>query len=117
MTEYKMSRAMVNEDIINEYFDKLEVTMSGVAPNIILNYDETNITDDPGQKKVVVRRGSRHPERIIDFIKLSISVMFTAVADDTFLPPFITYMRENLYNTWTENSLKRIEFKKWVVYS
>uniref|UniRef100_A0A6P7GGA8 Uncharacterized protein LOC114342172 isoform X2 n=1 Tax=Diabrotica virgifera virgifera TaxID=50390 RepID=A0A6P7GGA8_DIAVI len=33
--------------------------MEGVLSHSVINYDETNMTDDPGRKKVVVRRGCR----------------------------------------------------------
>lgn len=64
--------ASVNQETINSYFDELTVTLNRVEPNMIVNYDETNITDDPRRKKVVVRRGSCHTERIIDFSKVSL---------------------------------------------
>ena len=34
-----------------------------------LNYDETNLSDEPGQKKCVFRRGINYPERVINFSK------------------------------------------------
>ncbi|XP_046689276.1 MFS-type transporter clz9-like [Homalodisca vitripennis] len=100
------SRAAVSEEIINSYFDELQGTLDGVDPAMIINYDETNMTDDPGRKKVVVRRGFRHPERIIDFSKSSTSVMFSGSADGIHLPPYITYKAENLYDTWTVSGPK-----------
>lgn len=99
----KRSRAAVSTDIINDYFNELSVSLKDVDPSMIVNYDETNMTDDPGRKKVVVRRGSRHPERIIDSSKSSTSVMFAGSADGHILPPCITYKASNLYDTWTEN--------------
>lgn len=102
----KRSRAMVDDKILNEYFDELGKTLNGVKPEHIINYDETNITDDPGRKKVIVRRGSRHPERVIDSTKSSTSVMFSCAADGTLLPPYIVYKAEHLYSTWVENGLK-----------
>lgn len=102
----KRSRAKVDHETINQYFDELNTSLADVPPNLMINYDETNITDDPGRKKIVVRRGCRHPERIIDHSKSSTSVMFTAVGDGTLLPPYVTYKAENLYNTWTEHGPK-----------
>lgn len=102
----KRSRAKVDQETINQYFDELNTSMADVPPHLIINYDETNITDDPGRKKVVVRRGCRHPERIIDHSKSSTSVMFAAAGDGTLLPPYVTYKAENLYNTWTEHGPK-----------
>ncbi|CAG4961460.1 unnamed protein product [Parnassius apollo] len=34
-----------------EYFRNLEETLKDVAPSNILNFDETNLTDDPGYSK------------------------------------------------------------------
>lgn len=102
----KRSRAAISEEIVNCYFDELQVTLKDVDPIMVLNYDETNMTDDPGQKKVVVRRGTRHPERIIDSSKSSTSVMFSGTADGTLLPPYVTYKANNLYDSWIENGPK-----------
>lgn len=46
----KRSRASINENTIL-YFDELEKSVSDINPSMIINYDETNITDDPGRKK------------------------------------------------------------------
>ena len=47
-----------------------------------MNYDETNIQNNPG-KKVISKRGIKYPERVMDFSKLSISVMLACCADGT----------------------------------
>ena len=46
----KTSRAVVNSDVINKYFNNLGNEIEGIPPCSIYNYDETNITDDPGVK-------------------------------------------------------------------
>nr|CAI5869640.1 unnamed protein product [Callosobruchus analis] len=69
---------------------------------MIINYDETNVTDDPKRQNVIVRRGCRHPQRIVDSTKSSVSVMFSAKATGHLLPPYIVYRSEHLYITWTE---------------
>lgn len=92
----KRRRAAINEETVNRYFDELTTTLEGIDPGMIVNYDETNMTDDPGRKKVIVRRGMRHPERIIDSSKASTSVMFAGSADRILLPPYITYKAVNL---------------------
>lgn len=48
----KRVRAAVNEDIINEFFAHLEDEIKDVPPNLIYNYDETNLVDDPGKKSI-----------------------------------------------------------------
>ena len=51
----KAARAEVSEEIISVYFDNLEQSLNEIPPENIFNYDETNVTDDPGSKMVIVR--------------------------------------------------------------
>ena len=44
----KHSRAIVNEEVLEEYFKFLYEELKDIPPENIYNYDETNITDDPG---------------------------------------------------------------------
>ncbi|KAK3931060.1 Pogo transposable element with KRAB domain [Frankliniella fusca] len=98
----KRRRAAVSREIVREYFANLTVSLHNVPPANIVNYDETNFTDDPGVKLVIVRRGTRHPERIIDTSKTSTSVMFSVTGDGQMLPPYVVYKATHLYDTWTE---------------
>lgn len=98
----KRARAAVDENIINDYFNELEKTLQDVEPALIVNYDETNLCDDPKRQRVLVRRKCRHPERIMDSSKSSTSVMFTCAGNGHVLPIYINYKAEHLYNTWTE---------------
>lgn len=47
----KRSRAAISAAVVSEYFEELSTSLRGVPPQNIFNYDETNITDDPGSKK------------------------------------------------------------------
>ncbi|KAB0790890.1 hypothetical protein PPYR_03747 [Photinus pyralis] len=67
----KRCRANISKEIITEYFQNLEESLDGVEPTHIVNYDETNLTDDPGSKRV---------ERIMDVSKSSTSVMMAITA-------------------------------------
>lgn len=69
----KRSRASINENILTEYIINLKEMITDVLPENIYNYDETNLTDNPGQKKVIVKRGCKYPERICNSSK-SVSV-------------------------------------------
>ena len=51
-----------------------------MVPEAIINFDESNLTDDPGVKKIICRRGTKHPMWIIDTSKQSFSVMFSGTA-------------------------------------
>jgi hypothetical protein len=75
--------------------------LEGIPPTHILNYDETNLTDDPGRRKAVFRRGTKYPERIMNSTKSSTSVMFAGTASGQLLPPYVVYKSKNLYDTWT----------------
>lgn len=97
----KRSRAEVSQQVIKDYFSELEKSLEGVQPSHIFNYDETNFTDDPGKKRVIVKRGAKHPERCIDSSKSSVSVMMAGTSDGVILPPYVVYKSEYLYDTWT----------------
>lgn len=98
----KRSRAGVTPETINSYFDELSNELENVPPSNIINYDETNLTDDPGKRKVITRRGTNYPERVMNSSKASTSVMFAAAADGTILPPYVVYKALHLYQSWTE---------------
>jgi len=101
----KRARAALDVETLEKYFDAVEETLAEVPPENLINFDETNFTDDPGSVKVITRRGSRHVERIIDHSKTSISVMFAATGSGELLPPFTVYKAQNLYPTWVEGGL------------
>ena len=100
----KSVRVEVNGKIIEEYFDNLEKSLQGIEPRNIFNYDETNLTDDPGSKKVITKRGRKRVERKIDHSKSSTSLMFCGNAVGEFLPCMVVYKADNLYQGWTEGA-------------
>lgn len=101
----KRARASVTRDTIRTYFQNLAASLENVPASHVVNYDETNFTDDPGQVKVIVKRGVKHAERIKDTSKTSISVMMAAAADGTLLPPYTVYKSKHIYPTWTEGGM------------
>ena len=98
----KRARVSITPDTINEYFDRLESELKDIPPSNIVNYDETNLYDDPGRAKVITRRGCKYPERIMNSTKASTSVMFAATGDGQILPPYVVYKSLNLYESWRE---------------
>lgn len=98
----KRARAQVGPDEVKEYFAELAKSVEGVPPENIVNYDETNLTDNPTAKKKIFRRGTRHPDRIMNTTKSSISLMFAGTASGELLPPYVVYKADNLWTTWTE---------------
>ena len=74
-----------------------------VPPANIFNYDETNLSDDPGTKKCIFRREVKYPERVKDSIKTSTSTMFCGSAAGQMLPAYVVYKAEHLWSAWTES--------------
>jgi hypothetical protein len=72
----KKVRAGVTENIISDYVDNLKVLVENFPPENIYNYNETNVSDDPGRKRIICRRGCKYPERILDSTKSGATVMF-----------------------------------------
>lgn len=99
----KRARASVSHEVITSYFDNLGESMKDIPPTNILNYDETNLSDDPGKKRVIVKRGTKYPERVMNSSKSSTSVMYAATGDGTILPPYVVYKAKEMYSTWVEN--------------
>ncbi|CAH1980481.1 unnamed protein product [Acanthoscelides obtectus] len=96
-----VSRNKILTEICTKY-KEIEQTLERVEPMNIVNYDETNLTDDPGKQKVLCRRGSKMVENIIDSSKSSTSVMMAITATGQLLPPYVIYKSVYLYPTWIE---------------
>lgn len=97
----KPARAEINRDSVNLYFDELEKALAAAPAENIYNFDETNITDNPGVKTVVCRRGLKRVERKMQHSKSSISLMYCGSASGVFLPPMVVYRAANCYTEWT----------------
>ena len=100
----KRSRAQVNEETVQNFFVEFKNVCEEhdtIAPENIVNYDETNLTDDSGKKWVLVRRGRRQVENVKDSSKTSISVMWVGTAAGQMLPPCVVYKSKNTYEGWT----------------
>lgn len=104
----KASRANVSADSLNSYFENLEKELEGIPPSNIFNYDETNLSDDPGNPQVVCRRGLNRVERLMEHSHSSTSIMFCGSADGSYLAPFVVYKVQsgNLYSEWIKGGPK-----------
>ncbi len=99
----KRQRAAISTQVITEYFDNLKASIDGVPVENIINYNETNLSDDPGWKKVITKRGCKYPERVMNTSKSANSIMFAGSADGKLLPVYVVYKSLHLYKTWMEN--------------
>ncbi|VEN60718.1 unnamed protein product [Callosobruchus maculatus] len=97
------ARAATDEETINKFFDHLEKELDGIPPGNIWNYDETNLVDDPGLKKVITRRGTKYPEKIRNASKACTSLMLCGNAMGDLVPVYVNYRSQKLWSTWTEN--------------
>ena len=70
------------------------------------NYDESNLTDDPGKKKLLYRRGIKYPEKVMNPNKSSTTIMLCGSASGTLLPLYVVYRSEHLWDTWTQGCPK-----------
>ncbi len=86
--------------------------MEGVPNENIINYDETNLSDDPGRKKVFTKRGLKYPERVMNSSKSATSIMYAASASGAVLPVYVVYKAKHLYNTWTRNGPDNVRYNR-----
>ncbi|CAG4957952.1 unnamed protein product [Parnassius apollo] len=96
----KRSRAAVSAEIITKYFEELQISLADVPAANIVNYDETNLADDPGRRKLITKRSTKYPERVMNHTKASVSLMIAGSAEGQILPPCVVYKEQNLCNTW-----------------
>ena len=97
---------------MSQYISNLEKEVEGVPPSNILNYDETNLTDDPGNKKFLTKQGSKYPERVLNTSKSSISLMYCGTALGSLLPPYVVYKAENLWDSWCTGGPKGTRYNR-----
>lgn len=99
----KKVRAEVNAEVIENYMDNLKDVLQGIPATHVWNYDETNLSDDPGNRKVICKRGTKYVENICNSTKASTSLMICGSASGDIIPPYVVYRAENIWTTWTEN--------------
>lgn len=98
----KKSRAAVSCKVVQEFFNNLRETIDGIPADSLFNYDETNLTDNPGNKKCIFKKGVKYPERVRDSTKSAVSIMFCGSASGNMLPAYVVYKAEHMWSTWTE---------------
>ena len=53
----KRSRAAEMLQAINEFFNNFSVTIQGIPVAKVINFDETNLADDPSCSKIIAKHG------------------------------------------------------------
>ncbi|XP_039450191.1 uncharacterized protein LOC120429094 [Culex pipiens pallens] len=105
----KKSRAKITAEILTEYINNLLEVAVGVPPENFWNFDESNVTDDPGSRKCIVKRGVKYPANIMDTSKSSISIMMAGSAAGEVLPPYVVYKYNNSTSGWFDTAI----FEDW----
>ncbi|KAL0811977.1 hypothetical protein ABMA28_009375 [Loxostege sticticalis] len=105
-----LSRAAVSPETITSFFEELEKSLVDVPVTNIINYDETNLADDPGRRKILTKRGTKYPERIMNHSKSNVSIMMAGTAAGDLLPPYVVYKALNLYDTWVSRGPRETEY-------
>lgn len=95
----KRSRACTTPEIIHKYLENLNINLKNVPPTNIRIFDESNLTDDPGSKKVVCKRSAKYVQNVINTSKMLMSVLFCGNATCDFLPVYVDYRTEHFWNT------------------
>ena len=108
----RTTRAEMNKNDFIQYFENLKEAIKDIPPSNILNYDKTNLTDDPGSDKLIFKRGVKYPERIQNYSKGSISIMFCSTASGDMLEPYVVYKATNLWKSWTRGGPPRTHYNR-----
>ena len=105
-------KAETSIETIENNFNQLEKSIQGISPKNILNFDETNFSDNPGSQRCLFCRKVKYPERIMNYSKWVISVMFAGTAEGQILPPYIVYKSTNLWGSWCRDGPKGMRFNR-----
>lgn len=84
-------RTEISSERVQTYFDNLKISLEEIPLANIINYDETNLTDDPGRKKLIFKRGVRYPERILNSTESSTSLLLAGTATGQTLLLYVVY--------------------------
>lgn len=63
MPQTSQSVQLWHMQLLTIFFENAQEELKSTDPCCILNYDETNLTDDPRSKKYIVKRGCKYPEK------------------------------------------------------
>ncbi|XP_075990155.1 uncharacterized protein LOC142985794 [Anticarsia gemmatalis] len=107
----RLFRALKNIYRLNRTKIKIG-TSKDVSIENIVSYDETNLTDDPGRKKIIAKRGTKYPERVMNHSKASVSIMMACTAVGEIIPPYVVYKAQNLFDTWTKSGPKGVRYNR-----
>jgi len=101
-------KGCMDADDLKLFFDRLrpQLTDPELKPEWILNFDETNLVNNPGSTVAIVRRSEKKAYRLVKHSKEGYSVMFSGTASGRMLPPYVVFQSSAKTPTvqpkWTE---------------
>lgn len=96
-------RAAVTKSKLDEFFQNAEEVLRNVAPENLINYDETNLTDDPAAEKFIFKCEYKYPKRVLNSQPQStISLMYSGTASGYMFPAYVVYKALEMWSTWNE---------------
>ena len=98
----KRARADLKKEDFVDFFRNLRESLKDIPATHILNYDETNLADDPGLEKLIFKRRVKYPERIMNYTKGATLIIFAGTADGELLAQYVVYKAANMWNSWTK---------------
>ena len=75
-------------------------------PELIYNYHETNVSNNLGKKKYLMKRRTKYLEQAMNNSQACTSLMFCGSASGKLLPPHVIYEAKNIYKNWIEGVLE-----------
>ena len=102
------SKAALSAEDVTTFLSNLRQSLAegdrnGTQPQNLFNYDETNLSNDPGTKTRVFKRSAMYPEKIRSSSEAAVSLMFCGSSSGIILPPYAVYKSEHLWMTWRED--------------
>ena len=110
-------KASISLEDVTSFLSNLQQSMTDddgnvITPQNVFNFDETNLSDDPGTKMCAFKRRTKYPERIRSSSKTAIFLMFCGSASGQVLPPYVVYKSEHLWTTWTESGPRNARYNR-----
>ena len=99
MSEHQFFQASVSPEIVEKFFVNFAQNVERVPPQNMLNYDETNLSDYPGRKKVIMKKGKKYPKCIMSHSKPALSIMYASTANGNLLPSYMCYKSAHMYES------------------
>jgi hypothetical protein len=105
-TTIKRTKASLSQEEVQKFFDNFRKSAEGVTPEIMYNFDETNLHHDSGSKRCLFKRGTKYCEKVQNDSKQAMSMMCCGSGAGEWVPPMVIYKAQNLYTSWCKRGPK-----------